>query len=122
MTEVGVDRHHTIAAAYVALVNNPLSGRVAEIFAPDAELWTGGGKRYVGRAEIEGFFSASVARSHVQARLGAVCSGGSEMMFLIEVETATGSEERAVDYARVEPDGLVSRLVVFIRPVGSANG
>jgi hypothetical protein len=116
VTGAGVHRHHEIAAAYVALVNDPMSGRVAEIFAPNAQLCTGSGKCYVGRAEIEGFFAGSVARSKVKARLGAVCSGGTEMMFLIEVETATGGEERAVDYARVGPDGLVSRLVVFIRP------
>jgi hypothetical protein len=105
---------YEIASAYVNRLNEGRYAEIARLFAPDAQLSASDGQRYVG-SEIGEFYSQSVSRSGIKVRLGAVCTHGSQCMFLIQRDRDGVFEDRSIDFIELDSLGRIESLRVFLK-------
>jgi len=104
------------AQRYVELATGDAKGNLADLFAEDAVFHNPEGGVTRGREAIRAFYERRLADLTPAFHIARMAAGGDECW----VELAYGDDAApdlvATDHFTVGPDGLITRMAVFLRP------
>ena len=91
--------------------------RVADLYAEDGVVLSGGGARVEGRETIRAFYRKTFAAIHPQPEVQVVLESPGSNLYAVVVEVATDTGHRhALDLFTIDDEGI-RRLEILNRPV-----
>lgn len=107
------------AEAYVDRINAGRFGEIADLFAPDGDLFHGPGHLHRGTAAIRTFFEDTIGKQKPSIAAVGYLGGGRECAVELASKSVAEGKPRfvlvSVDWFTVGADGKVTRMIAFGR-------
>jgi hypothetical protein len=107
------------AERYVEVATGGGKGRLADLFAPDAEFHHPEGGVINGRETIRAFYDRRLANLTPTFHIPRMAKAGDECWVELAYGDPSAPDLVSANHFTVGPDGLITRLAVFLRPRAS---